>query len=104
MTATRTCGEDGEVMEAPEALPGDSCTAYEDRLPPKQICDEILVVLRDGGLRIGDPVPADLAADAEERLALVASQPAHRPFVPIPRDPHPDRVTPRGAGRTTMRS
>ena len=91
-------------MEAPEVLARRLMSAYEDRLPLRQICDEILVVLRDGGLRIGDPVPADLAADAEERLALVASARVHRPFVPVPRDPHPDRVPPRGAGRTTMRS
>src|SRR5881392_2184524 len=57
--------EDGEVMEAPEVLARRLMSAYEDRLPLRQICDEILVVLRDGGLRIGDPVPADLAADAE---------------------------------------
>ena len=91
-------------MEAPEVLARRLMSAYEDRLPLRRICDEILVVLRDGGLRIGDPVPADLAAEAEERLALVASTPTQLPFVPVPRDPHPGRVRPRGVGRPTMRS
>jgi hypothetical protein len=91
-------------MEAPEVLARRLMSDYEDRLSLKQICDEILVVLRDGGLRLGDPVPADLVAAAEERLALVASTPGQRSFVPVPRDPHPDRVRPRRAGRTTMRS
>ena len=65
-------------MEAPDALAERLMSQYGDRLPLRQICDEILVVLREGGLRIGDPVPRDLAAEAEHRLALVSSVPAAR--------------------------
>jgi hypothetical protein len=63
---------EGAVMEAAAVLAQRLMSQYEDRLPLKQICDEILDVLRDGGLRIGDPVPIDLAAEAEERLAVVS--------------------------------
>jgi hypothetical protein len=56
-------------MEGAEVLAQRLMSQYGDRLPLVQICDEILDVLRDGGLRIGDPVPADLAAEAEQRLA-----------------------------------
>lgn len=92
-------------MEAAAALAERLMSQYADRLPLKQICDEILVVLRDGGLRIGDPVPADLAAEAEQRLAVVATTPGvgDEAVVPLPRL-HPDRMRPRGAGRPSVRS
>jgi hypothetical protein len=91
-------------MEAAAALAERLMSQYEDRLPLKQICDEILVVLREGGVRIGDPVPADLAAEAEERLAVASmtSGAGGAAFIPVQRAPHPDRVKPRGAGRSTM--
>ena len=63
-------------MEAADALAERLMSQYEDALPLKQICDEILVVLREGGLRLGDPVPRDLATEAEHRLAVVAGRPA----------------------------
>ena len=60
-------------MEAAVTLAERLMSQYEDRLSLKQICEEILVVLRDGGLRIGDPVPSDLATEAEARLADVSA-------------------------------
>jgi hypothetical protein len=56
-------------MEAAEVLAERLMAQYAERVPLKQVCDEILVVLREGGLRIGDPVPSDLVAEAEQRLA-----------------------------------
>ena len=73
-------------MEAAEILAKRLMAQFKDRLPLKQICDEILVVLGEGGVRIGDPVPADLATEAEQRLAVVSRQPAH---------PHPPGMRPR---------
>jgi hypothetical protein len=65
-------------MESAVSLAERLMSQYEDTLPLKQICEEILTVLRDGGLRNGDPVPIDLANEAQHRLALVsaAAQPA----------------------------
>jgi hypothetical protein len=60
-------------MEAAELLAERLMSQYEDRLPLRVIHDEILVVLRDGGLRIGDSVPPDLVTEAEERLAAVSA-------------------------------
>jgi hypothetical protein len=65
-------------MEAPDVLAARLMSQYEDRLPLRQICDEILLVLREGGLRIGDPVPRDLATEAEQRLAFASTVPAAR--------------------------
>ena len=80
-------------MEAAEILAKRLMAQFKDRLPLKQICDEILVVLGEGGVRIGDPVPADLATEAEQRLAVVSSQPMR------PRDhPHPPGMRPRAVG------
>jgi hypothetical protein len=62
-------------MEAADVLAERLMSQYEDTLPLVQICDEILVVLREGGLRVGDPVPRDLATEAEHRLAVVAGRP-----------------------------
>jgi hypothetical protein len=62
-------------MEAAEVLAERLMSQYEDALPLRQICDEILVVLREGGLRLGDPVPRDLATEAEHRLAVAAGRP-----------------------------
>ena len=62
-------------MEAADVLAERLMSQYEDTLPLVQICDEILVVLREGGLRPGDPVPQDLATEAEHRLAVVARLP-----------------------------
>jgi hypothetical protein len=66
-------------MEAADVLAERLMSEYQDRLSLKQICDEILVVLRDGGLRIGDPVPHDLATEAEHWLAAVARRPTRMP-------------------------
>jgi hypothetical protein len=63
-------------MEAAVTLAERLMSQYEGRLSLKQICEEILVVLQDGGLRIGDPVPLDLAIDAEARLADVSERAA----------------------------
>jgi hypothetical protein len=60
------------VLESPVTLAERLMSQYGDRLPLKQICDEILTVLLDGGLRIGDPVTIDLATEAQLRLALVS--------------------------------
>ena len=60
-------------MEEAVTLADRLMTQYADRLSLKQICDEILDVLRDGGVRIGDPVPLDLATEAEARLADVSA-------------------------------
>jgi hypothetical protein len=46
---------------------------YEDRLSLARISDEILAVLAEGGVRIGDPVPDDLAVEARQRLELAAT-------------------------------
>jgi hypothetical protein len=62
-------------MEAAEVLAERLMSQYEDTLPLVQICDEILVVLREGGLRLGDPVPRDLATEAERRLIVAAGRP-----------------------------
>ena len=88
-------------MEATAALAERLMAQYAARLPLKQICDEILVVLRDGGLRIGDPVQVDLAAEAEQRLADLAAAPCPGgpAFAPVAARPHPDRVRRRVAGR-----
>jgi hypothetical protein len=66
-------------MEAADVLAERLMSQYEDTLPLVQICDEILVVLREGGLRVGDPVPRDLATEAEHRLAVVAGRPTRMP-------------------------
>lgn len=59
-------------MEATEDLAERLMSQYEDRIPLKRICDEILVVLREGGLRTGDSVPSDLVAEVEQRLAVLS--------------------------------
>jgi hypothetical protein len=46
---------------------------FEDRLSLASISDEILAVLDEAGVRIGDPVPSDIAAEARERLERVAA-------------------------------
>ena len=65
-------------MESAVSLAARLMSQYEDSLPLKQICDEILTVLLDGGLRHYDPVPIDLASEAQQRLAVLAAaaQPA----------------------------
>ncbi len=60
-------------MQSPVALAERFMSQYEDRLPLARICDEILAVLVDGGVRIGDPVPDDLASEAGQRLELAAA-------------------------------
>jgi len=67
-------------MEAAELLAERLMSQYEDQLPLRVIHDEILVVLRDGGLRIGDPVPPDLVTEAEERLAAVSAGTTGTPY------------------------
>jgi len=62
-------------MEAADVLAERLMSQYQDALSLRQICDEILEVLREGGLRVGDPVPRDLATEAEHRLAVVARRP-----------------------------
>jgi hypothetical protein len=79
--ATQACAAEG-VMESPFDLAERLMSQYEDTLPLKQICEEILTVLRDGGLRIGDPVPIDLASEAQHRLALASA--TGRPGEPGP--------------------
>jgi len=60
-------------MEPVVSLAERLMSQYKDRLSPKQICEEILTVLVDGGLRIGDPVGIDLADEAQQRLALAST-------------------------------
>jgi hypothetical protein len=60
-------------MESAVSLAARLMSEYEDSLPLKQICDEILAVLLEGGLRDYDPVPIDLAREAQHRLALLAA-------------------------------
>ena len=57
-------------MESVTALAERLMSQYEDRLPLARISDEILAVLVEGGVRIGDPVPDDLAGEARRRLEL----------------------------------
>ncbi len=61
-------------MQSAVVLAERFMSQYEDRLPLSLICDEILAVLADGGVRIGDPVPEDLA----ERGAAAAGAGGHR--------------------------
>ena len=90
-------------MEAPEVLAERLMSLYQDRLPLRVICDDILVVLRDGGVRVGDPVPGDLAAEAEQRLAARAGGDATHAAAAGPAwGPRPDRVRSRPALRRTM--
>jgi hypothetical protein len=60
-------------MEAATVLAERLMSQYRDRLSLARICDEILAVLAEGGVRIGDPVPDDLAGEARERLELAAT-------------------------------
>jgi hypothetical protein len=60
-------------MESAVTLAERLMRQYEDRLSLAQISDEILDVLRDGGLRFGDPVPSDLAGEAQQRLEVAAA-------------------------------
>lgn len=60
-------------MQSAVVLAETFMSQYEDRLPLSLICDEILAVLADGGVRIGDPVPEDLADEARQRLELAVT-------------------------------
>ena len=60
-------------MQSAVALAEGFMSEYRDRLPLARICDEILAVLAEGGVRIGDPVPDDLAAEARQRLERAAT-------------------------------
>jgi hypothetical protein len=53
---------------------------FEDRLPLYRISRELSAVLREHGHRVGEPVSADMAAEAVRRLELAAA-----PRVPSPR-------------------
>lgn len=68
-------------MESATALAERLMSQYEDRLTLARISDEILAVLAEGGVRIGDPVPADLADDARQRLELAVLSQLPRPRV-----------------------
>jgi hypothetical protein len=59
-------------MESAVTLAERLMQQYEDRLSLYRISEEILAVLGEGGLRIGDPVPDDLAGEARSRLELAA--------------------------------
>jgi len=60
-------------MEPVVTLAERLMSQYEDRLPLRQICDEILRILGEGGVRVGDPVPSDLAREAQQRLELLSA-------------------------------
>lgn len=68
-------------MESATALAERLMSQYEDRLTLARISDEILAVLAEGGVRIGDSVPADLADDARQRLELAVLSQLPRPRV-----------------------
>jgi hypothetical protein len=59
-------------MESATVLAEKFMSQYEDRLSLARISDEILAVLAEGGVRIGDPVPDDLATEARQRLERAA--------------------------------
>jgi len=60
-------------MESAVTLAERLMSQYEDRLSLSRISDEILAVLAEGGVRIGDPVPDDLAGEASQRLDVAAA-------------------------------
>jgi hypothetical protein len=60
-------------MVSSAALAEALMAQFEDRLSLASISDEILAVLDEAGVRIGDPVPSDIAAEARERLERAAA-------------------------------
>ena len=82
-------------MESATVLAERFMSQYEDRLSLARISDEILAVLAEGGVRIGDPVPDDLASEARQRLELAAVR-SLRGNASAGRSErrHPARVTP----------
>jgi hypothetical protein len=60
-------------MVSSAALAEALMAQFEDRLSLASISDEILAVLDEAGVRIGDPVPCDVAAEARERIERAAA-------------------------------